>query len=515
MTKLIHFIILFCVLAFGQNACVFRSISQDKPEPVTPLKGCETVDKLPFKEAWYGTYFQEDKVGYSHFKIEPAGRYYSISTDSLMRLTALKKTNEISMKEKVTVRPDLTMVGFESAVNMNGKDLKMTGTTEDDGFVVNINVEGEDLTRKYPSDERLFHSSAISLMPALKGLEEGKTFTFNVFNAEKQGVEKVDLEIRMVKGAPGPNGAVWRVKNRLGRSQIDSWLNRKGLTVLEKALGGSLITMLENEETATDFLKKKTSGKDLILDFSLIPVTTAIPNPERVRFLKVRIRGIESSLIPQDHRQTVIPPKDGQSKEGFDVCVRSEDPLEFKPGKRHAAPRRSGSSPSFVDTRKPDPVSTKHLDSTLSIQSDHVEIVEQAKKIVSSDVKPMEKVAKLVTWTAKNIETKMQDSFTALSVLRSKEGECQSHAGLYTALARSQKIPTRVVTGLVYTSKVGFLYHAWAESYVNGWIAVDPTLNQVPADATHIKIAMDDTADDTQSLLKMVGKVKMEVIEFE
>jgi transglutaminase-like putative cysteine protease len=98
--------------------------------------------------------------------------------------------------------------------------------------------------------------------------------------------------------------------------------------------------------------------------------------------------------------------------------------------------------------------------------------------------------------------------------LRSKKGECQSHAALYAALARSQRIPTRVVTGIVYSKQVGFLYHAWCESYVNGWLAVDPTLKQVPADATHIKIAAGDSEDDASALLKMVGKVKLEVLEY-
>ncbi len=514
MTKSLHLGITICLLALMHNACVFRSVLRDKPGPAVAVKGCGTIDKLPFKEAWYGTYFQEDKVGYSHFKIEPAGENFSISTDSVMRLTALKKTNEISMNEKVKVRPDLTMIGFESSVNMNGKDLKMTGKTEGDAFVVNINIEGEELTRKYPVDDKLFHSSAISLMPALKGIKEGKRYAFNVFNAEKQGVEKVELEISKVKGSPGPNDAVWKVKNRLGRSQINSWLNRNGLTVLEKALKGALITMLENEETAQDILKKKSSGKDLILDFSLIPVEKAIPNPEEVRFLKVRMRGIDSSLIARDHRQTVSRPKEGQTGGGFDVSVRSENLREYDPAKRGTATKPADSSGSDIEVSGGNAVSPRHLESTLAIQSDHAEIIEQAKKIVPADASPMKKVAKLVKWTAENIETKMQDSFTALSVLRSREGECQSHAGLYTAFARSQKIPTRVVTGIVYTDRVGFLYHAWAESYVNGWIAVDPTLNQIPADATHIKVAPDDTADDAHSLMEMVGKVKMEVIQF-
>lgn len=514
MTRLLHIIIAICGLTLSLNSCVFRSFTTEKPHKAVPLEGYATLGKLPFKEAWYGMYFQEDKVGYSHFKIEPSGEDYSISTDSVMRLTALKKTNEISMKEKVLVRPDLTMIGFESRVNMNGKDLKMVGSTEGDKFVVNIDVEGEKLRREYALDGKVYHSSAISLMPAIRGLKDGESYSFKVFNAEKQGMQKVDQQVWTVKGSPGPNGAVWKVKNTYGRSRIHSWLNNEGLTVLEKALAGSLITMLEDSETALAFLKKKTSGRDLVLDFSLIRVAKTIPNPEQVRFLKVKMQGIESSLIAQDHRQRVSGTATGDARTAFDVSVQVEDPSGLKKLEGTGAKESSSSLAAFLDSSTHDPVSAQDLASTMSIQSDHTEIVKQAKEIVSADDPDFTKITKLVDWTATNIENKMRDSFTALSVLRSKEGECQSHAGLYTALARSQKIPTRVVTGLVYTDKIGFLYHAWAESYVNGWIAVDPTLNQVPADATHIKIAPGDAADEAGSLLKMVGKVKMEVIDF-
>jgi len=157
---------------------------------------------------------------------------------------------------------------------------------------------------------------------------------------------------------------------------------------------------------------------------------------------------------------------------------------------------------------------SEYLLPTLSIQSDHKEIVSQAKKVVSESAPPLDKVIKLVRWTAENVENKMERSFTSLDVLRRREGECQSHASLYAALARAQKIPTRMATGLVYTNQGGFLYHAWAESYVNGWLAVDPTLKQIPVDATHIKIAAGTGGDEADSLLKMVGKLKIEVLEY-
>jgi transglutaminase-like putative cysteine protease len=176
--------------------------------------------------------------------------------------------------------------------------------------------------------------------------------------------------------------------------------------------------------------------------------------------------------------------------------------------------RGKGQSEQISDNSPP---SDEDLADTIPIQASHPQIANQANQIVSANDTAKERITKLVQWTAGNIANKMEDSFRplkSLSVLKSKAGECESHASLYAALARSQKIPTRLVTGLVYVEKTGFLYHAWAESYVDGWIAVDPTSNQVPADATHIKIANGDSTDNAHTVLSIVGKLKMEVLEY-
>jgi Transglutaminase-like superfamily len=490
------FFILLLILT--QTSCALHSFTENASEVATPTSGYVTIGKLPFREAWYGVYFLEDKVGYSHFKIEPSDQNFSISTDSIMRLTALKKVNEVKMKERVVVRPDLTMISFQSVTRMNGEDMTMVGRTEGERFLVEITAVGEKRNHEYRLNGKVYHSSAISLIPALRGLKEGQTYTFDVFDAGERGIKKVDQEISRVKGPAGPNGAVWKVKNKYGRSLVDSWLDKKGLTVLEKAQNGALITMLEDESTAQKFVDQKAPGKDLALDVSLIRIAKPLPNPEKLYFLKARLQGIEQSLIPEDHRQKISNPSGSGPKEAFDVTVRTEDLSRFK------GPARNPTGT----------VSDEYLASTTSIQSDHKEIVDQAKQIVSPNDSPLEKVTKLTRWTAENIKSEMKDSFTALSVLRSKEGECQSHAALYTALARSQGIPTRVVTGIVYSKRVAFLYHAWCESYLNGWLAVDPTSKQVPADATHIKIATGDSEQETSALLKMVGKVKLEVLEY-
>ena len=496
MTGFLRIIVLLILAA--QSSCVLHSIQETPPAPAAPADGYATLDKLPFHEAWYGMYFQEDKVGYSHFKIEPAGQNFNISTDSLMRLKAIKKISQIGVKETVTVRPDLTMISFESRMTMNDKTLETKGRTEGKRFIVQLQVEREKLNREYPIGNALYHSSAISLMPALKGLKEGETRSFPVFNSENQAIEKVEQSLSSVKNGPGPNGAVWSVKNHLGRSTVQSWLNKSGLTVLEKALDGSLITILEDESSAKQFIEKKTADKDMVLDVSLVRVSKPIKNPEKIRFLKLKITGVNPSLIPGDHRQKVTLINKDDPDEGFYVTVNIEDPQKLRTS-------RVPVSRSLL---------ADHLISTIGIQPKHKEIVAQSKKIVSPNDSNLEKVRKLVRWTSENIKNEMKDSFTAVEVLRSREGECQSHANLYTAFARSREIPTKVVTGLVYSERFsGFLYHAWAESHVNGWLAVDPTLKQIPADATHIKIA--GTSDDySKTVLKMIGKIKIEVLDY-
>jgi hypothetical protein len=498
MRKQLLHIVLMILVACCQTSCFLQSMTHSEPERAIPADGCATLAKIPFQEAWYGMYYREDKIGYSHFKIEPDGKDFTIKTDSLMRLTAMKKTSEVAMKEDITVRPDLTLISFESAVTMNGQRMKMIGREDGTRLLVDITVDGEKRSREYPIEGKLYHCSAVSFMPVMHGLKDGRQDSFRIFNPEKQGFDKVDQELFTVKGDAGPSGAVWKVRNQYGRAQVVAWLNNKGLTVVEKSLEGSMLTVLEDEASAKSFLEKKTSSKDLVLDLSLIKVAKEIPGHEKLRYLKVRMQGIDPTLIGEDLRQKIATPAGKSSSDGFDVTVQSEDPAKLQ-----ASARTSQES-----------VSDTFLASTVTIQADHAEIVEQAKKIVSPRDSDFQKVTKLVNWVAANIKNDLRDSLTALSVLRNREGECQAHANLYTALARSLGIPTRVVTGIVYTKHIGFLYHAWAESFIGGWLAVDPTFRQVPADATHIRIASDDSGDISQSLHKMIGKVKMEVLEY-
>ena len=107
---------------------------------------------------------------------------------------------------------------------------------------------------------------------------------------------------------------------------------------------------------------------------------------------------------------------------------------------------------------------------------------------------------------------------SAREVLRTKVGDCNEHTALYVAMARAPGIPARIAVGLVFV-RGAFYYHAWPEVYLDEggrglWLPVDPTLNQFPADATHLRLARGGL-DKQTAILPLIGRLKMTVLDLE
>jgi transglutaminase-like putative cysteine protease len=159
----------------------------------------------------------------------------------------------------------------------------------------------------------------------------------------------------------------------------------------------------------------------------------------------------------------------------------------------------------------------RYLASTFPVAARDPAIRAQANAIAAGIADPRAQVQALIGWIDANVRTSPSDVWTAQDVLATREAECQGHAILYAAFARALGIPTRVVNGLVYSEDFdGFLYHAWAESFVAGaWLAVDPTFAQVPADATHLKLVEGETLDELAPLTDWIGRLKIRVLAAE
>jgi transglutaminase-like putative cysteine protease len=105
---------------------------------------------------------------------------------------------------------------------------------------------------------------------------------------------------------------------------------------------------------------------------------------------------------------------------------------------------------------------------------------------------------------------------SAVQILDDRRGVCRDYALLFTALARAAHVPTRLCAGLVgYRGR--FFYHAWAESYIGGaigWMPFDPTLNELPVDASHIPLVKGDPVN-LYDLVGNIGAIKVVIVRCE
>ncbi len=99
----------------------------------------------------------------------------------------------------------------------------------------------------------------------------------------------------------------------------------------------------------------------------------------------------------------------------------------------------------------------------------------------------------------------------AAAVLRARRGDTGEHAQLFTALARSLGIPTRIATGLVHVDG-RFHYHVWPEIRLRDWVAIDPTFGQFPADAAHVRLVR-GRLERQGDLLRRLGTARLDVLD--
>jgi hypothetical protein len=149
------------------------------------------------------------------------------------------------------------------------------------------------------------------------------------------------------------------------------------------------------------------------------------------------------------------------------------------------------------------------------IESDAPEILAEAKTAIGDASSAAAKAERLTRYVNALLEKKPTVSLpSAREVLRTKVGDCNEHTALYVAMARASGLPARVAVGLVYVHGA-FYYHAWPEVFVDArWLAVDPTLNQFPADATHLRL-LRGGLDKQAAILPLIGTLKMTVLDLE
>ena len=154
-----------------------------------------------------------------------------------------------------------------------------------------------------------------------------------------------------------------------------------------------------------------------------------------------------------------------------------------------------------------------YLQESFSVKSKDPGTIALARKIAGNEADPLRAAHNIHDWVYRNIDKVRTISIpVSTEVLKTRKGDCNEHAVVFTALARAAGVPSRIVLGLVYGD--GFLYyHSWSEVLTDRWIAIDPTLGQFPADASHIRLIAGDI-DKQAAIMSLIGKIKIEGLEY-
>jgi transglutaminase-like putative cysteine protease len=219
-------------------------------------------------------------------------------------------------------------------------------------------------------------------------------------------------------------------------------------------------------------------------------VQRSIPHPRTLANLRLRLSSADDGL------RFSFPPRQHHQAQELTITQETLPALTTYP-----LPQ---TNPSLAEDVAPTPF----------LQSAHPRIVTQMQQILGHERDALRATRSLLHWTYSTIEKTPTVALpTALEVLDSKRGDCNEHAVLFTALARAAGLPARIAAGVVYLDEA-FYYHAWSEVWLGQWVAVDPTFQQFPADATHIKF-VEGGPEQHMALLKTIGQVRLEVVGYE
>jgi hypothetical protein len=477
-------VLLLAALVAGCQSLYFA------PAPAPAEAPSLRLAQWPDREYWWGLVFNGEKIGFSHLAIAPvAGEpaLFELRSDAAFLLRFLGFEKKVALKAHDVVREDLRLVRFRYDYAIDGNTVALEGEVRGGHLHVRIEHGGELRPQTHALQEPVYPQSAIALLPSLRGLASGREYRYRVYSGELQAVADVVQAIGPYQSSTLFSGRAWKVHTRMEGYRVETWIDAGARPVLEIAMNGVLISGLESEARARGYLATASLNRtEALLDFARVRVEPPLPDARRITRLSVALSGADRA-IPSDTIQR---------------CMRSgaETTCDVTPNAASAA--TDGNDP-------------RYLASTFPVPSRNPAIVAQAHEIAGGATTAHEKVGLVVKWMDANVKKSPVDAFSALDVLRRREAECQGHAWLYAALARALGIPTRVVNGIVYSEEHrGFLYHAWAESLVDGrWVAVDPTFGAVPADATHVKLVEGEALGDVTPLADWIGRLQVRVIE--
>ena len=466
-----------------------------------------------------GTYFytvrmNDHAIGMASSRLDTVDGGFRFQDLLQLDIPAMDTVHRATVQTRALLGESLGLREFEFRLDSEIGEFHVTGeATGDSTLALNLDAGQRDQTTTIPLDPSLTLPVALPLRMAASGrLDVGQEYSARVFDPSAMSDRSVTVtvtgrdEIVVVDSvAQSGDGGDWRpasfdtipvwvVEERYGGVSVRSWLDEDGRLVRAESPMGFTMERAPFElarqawrRTAAD--PASMAGYGSVIENTAIAANADLSGVEDdVRALVVRLQKVDlQGFDLEGGRQTL---------RGDTLTVRREPSSALDA--TYSLPYQGADM-------------GRYLESTALIQAGHPRIVERARQIAGGSREPAVVARRLTDWVYDTLDKDITLSVpSAVQVLEMGVGDCNEHTVLYVALARALGLPTRTAVGLVHING-RFYYHAWPEVWLDEWVAVDPTLGQYPADASHLRFLVGGLARQVE-LIRLIGRLQLDII---
>ena len=449
---------------------------------------------------WRGVYYRGEKIGFTVSQTTRTDEGFELQEDGRLQMLLLGQDTAARIRTTARVDSNFTLRSFDFSLDPGTGPIVVKGAVDgpsatDHSYRLSLAINSGGATRTETRElpEPPVMTLNLSRLLANERLVAGTRHQWTVLDPATLQSATVSIQVgdRAIVRANDTVVPAFRVDMDFRGLKTTSWVTDTGEVVREESPLG-LMTVRESAERAQGLAVPGNIQADMLQAAAVVPIThERIDESRDVRRIRLRLEGAE---LPSDNPDGV-----GQRIEGN--VIELTDPRMLKPG-------------------PPDPEAGKYLSPEPLLESDDPMIRAEADRAVRGATRDRDRAERLTRYVNGLLDKKPTVSLpSAREVLRTKVGDCNEHTALFVAMARSIGIPSRIAVGLVHMHGA-FYYHAWPEVYItegNGrslWLPVDPTLNQFPADATHVRLARGGL-DQQAVILPLIGRLKMTIVDLD
>ena len=452
------------------------------------------------REQWFVLSYQGQPLGFSRMAIAPEHREgvpgVSVADSGRLFFNLLGTPQELAVSSEAFIDANWRLQAFTASVGSATSVMRWSGRRQGSTLLVTVQTPTSAVTKTLRDPDGSAFVNGLSSWAAFHRLRVGQSGRAWVINPLSLNPEAVYFHVRRREVVDGRDALV--VESDMAGLTTTTWITPAGDVMRETSpLGWEL--RASSRQEALKSIRVTPATVDLLAATS-VPVDQRLEHPEALDTLTLLLDGAEASQV-ELHRpwQTIVP------------SARLSD---------YQRPPPSGPW-CLIQLRRParGPAPTaipaairRYLRPSPFVQSDDPRMIAKARELIGLRVDPWDQVAALTRGVFALLTKRLTIGMpSALDVLATPAGDCQEHAVLYTALARSVGLPTRMVAGLVY-QQGRFYYHAWPEVWLGEWIPTDPTLGQLIADTTHLGL-IEAENEQLIALGQFIGKLRIQVLE--